>query len=111
MRIEAFYTGLKSANYAVEKLKSNGFNNSAVDLNDNYIDFDNYKYNFSDVIINSGGFSDNSYKPTAINSSGNFQDVLNSHYKVVINSNSVEEDIVRLKQLISETGGKLKTKI
>ncbi|MBP2031856.1 hypothetical protein J2Z42_000521 [Clostridium algifaecis] len=109
MRIEAYYNGLKSANYAVETLKNQGFNNSAVDLNDNYIDFDNYKYNFSDAIINSGGFSNNSYKSNTI-SSGGFQDIPNSSYKVVINSN-LTNDMAKLKQLILETGGKLKTKI
>lgn len=107
MRIEAYYNGIKNANSAVNKLKSEGFNNSAVDLNDKYIDFEDYKYNFSDAIINSGSFSNNSYSSNDISDGmGNLSDVLNSSYKVVVNTDS-DETIDRLKSLIYETGGVL----
>ncbi|MBV4419503.1 hypothetical protein KM800_09175 [Clostridium tyrobutyricum] len=105
MRIEAYYNGIKNANNAVDQFKSAGFNDSAVDLNDKYIDFENYTYNFSDAITSSHSFSNSSYIPNNVGDGmGSLNDVLNSNYKVVINTDS-DEKIDRLKTLIYETGG------
>lgn len=111
MRIEIYYSGIKSANDAVERFKNEGFNNSAVDLNDNYIDFNNYKYNFSDAIINSGTFSNDIGKTSYMSYGlGNSHDILNSNYKVIVNINSIdsENEINIIKKIASETGGNFK---
>ncbi|WP_446899655.1 hypothetical protein ACSVC9_07170 [Clostridium sp. LBM24168] len=114
MRVEIYYNGIKNARNAAEKFKSEGFNNSAVDLNDSYIDFDNYKYNFSDAIINSGTFSGTNNKSSELsNGMGSFHDVLNSNYKVVVttNSSSSQDETDKLKKIAEETGGNLKITI
>lgn len=114
MRIEIYYNGLKNANNAVESFKTAGFNNSAVDLYDNYIDFENYKYSFSDALSSTGTFSDNSKKVYQMSGGmGNFHDILNSNYKVVVNTNSSlsNNDMERLKRIVAETGGNLKITI
>ncbi|MCH3963817.1 MAG: hypothetical protein LKE46_06045 [Clostridium sp.] len=112
MRVEIYYNGIKNARDAAEKFRNEGFSNSAVDLNDSYIDFDNHEYNFSDAIINSGVFSDN--RSSKLGSGmGSFHDVLNSNYKVVVNidsSNSYDE-LDKLKKVIEETGGNLRITI
>ncbi|WP_416176429.1 hypothetical protein [Clostridium sp.] len=114
MRIEIYYNGIKNANDALERFKNEGFTNSAVDLNDNYIDFDNYEYSFSNAISSKGVFSDNEQKSfQASDGMGNFSDVLTSSYKVVVNTDPLysEDKIKNLKKIIEETGGNLKTTI
>jgi hypothetical protein len=92
MRIEIYYKGIKNANEAVKKLKSEGFNNTTVDLNDNYIDplssDSDFGINFSNV-INSSGVSYTSSGRTLPSTSpmisgfGTFRDIENTSYKVL----------------------------
>ena len=118
MRIEIYYKGIKNANEAVKKLKSEGFNNTAVDLNDNYIDplssNSDFGINFSNV-INSSGVSYTSSGRTLPSTSpmisgfGSFRDLENTSYKVIVNSNSLDNE--KLKETIKKTGGKIKNYI
>lgn len=121
MRIEAYYSGIKNANDAVNILKGEGFSNSVVDLNDHYVDFDNSSLgfpgsetatSFSAMIMNSGGFIDDPSKRAMAAASpmasgmGSFQEIADINYKVIINSDS--NDFGKIKQIIKETGGEFK---
>jgi translation elongation factor EF-Ts len=118
MRIEIYYKGIKKANEAVKKLKSEGFSHTAVDLNDNYIDplssNSDFGINFSNV-INSSGVSYTSSGRTLPSTSpmisgfGSFRDLENTSYKVIVNSNSLDNE--KLKETIKKTGGKIKNYI
>ncbi|OAA95032.1 hypothetical protein [Clostridium coskatii] len=118
MRIEIYYKGIKNANEAVKELKNEGFSNTAVDLNDNYIDplsaNSDFGINFSNV-INSSGVSYTSSGRTLPSTSpmisgfGSFRDLENTSYKVIVNSNSLDNE--KLKETIKKTGGKIKSYI
>lgn len=115
MRIEIYYKGIKNANEAVTELKNQGFNNTAVDLNDNYIDPLNsnsdLSINFSNVLNSSGVFyasggNNLPYINSTTSSFGSFKDIENTFYKVIVHSNSSDNE--KLKEIIKSTGGKIK---
>ncbi|MEY8000037.1 hypothetical protein AB8U03_07465 [Clostridium sp. Mt-5] len=120
MRIEIYYNGIKNANNAMEKLKNAGFNNTAVDLNDNYIDLYNSNsglgsgINFSNIINSEGSIRNSSQKvldsgSPMLGGFGNLREIEDTNYKVIINSDSFDSQ--KLKEIIRETGGQIKNSI
>lgn len=121
MRVEGFFSGIKNANKAVEKLKISGFGNSRVDLNEHYIL--NTKHspkivgtknnvNLSSLILNTDDFASediNSPLKAAspmVSGMGNFEEVSNINYKVVVETD--ERDSVKVSNIIKELGGDLR---
>jgi hypothetical protein len=98
MKLEAFFSGIKNANEAVEKLRQSGFNSFA-DINDHYMINNNVETNFpgnentpslSDLVLRSGDASEVSDKSPLIAASpmvsgmGRFEEVMDINYKVVV---------------------------
>ncbi len=119
MKIEAYFTGIKNANNAVGKLKSEGFKNSVVDLNDHYVEYNNTEArtpngspNLSSLVMNSGELpEDISKRPLTaaspmVSGMGNFEEITDINYKVTINLDSKDED--NAKRIIKDMGGNLK---
>ncbi|NMM64783.1 hypothetical protein HBE96_19435 [Clostridium sp. P21] len=120
MKIEAFFSGIKNANTAVEKLKAEGFNKSVVDLNDHYVEYNdrnnppkaiNEAETLSSLVINSGGLSDDVSKgPLAaaspmVSGMGGFEEITDVNYKVIVNLD--EKDAGKAKDIIKSIGGDL----
>ncbi|AKA72411.1 hypothetical protein [Clostridium scatologenes] len=120
MKIEAFFSGIKNANSAVEKLKSEGFNKSVVDLNDHYVEYNdrndppkaiNEAETLSSLVINSGGLSDDPSKRPLVAASpmvsgmGGFEEITDVNYRVIINLD--EKDADKAKDIIKNAGGDL----
>lgn len=119
MKIEAYFSGIRNANEAVEKLKIKGFNNAVVDLNDhtvNYNSEDTLKgitaNSLSSVVINSGNTSDDITKRPLLAASpmasgmGSFEEITDINYKVILDIDS--NDINKAKEIITSLGGDLK---
>ena len=120
MRIEIYYNGIKNANNAMKKLKNAGFRNTAVDLNDNYIDLYNSNsglgsgINFSNIINSEGSVRNSSQKvldsgSPMLGGFGNSREIEDTNYKVIINSDLLDSQ--KLKEIIRETGGQIKNSI
>lgn len=120
MKIEAFFSGIKNANSAVEKLKSEGFNKSVVDLNDHYVEYNNRNdppkaineaETLSSLVLNSGGLSDDvSKRPLAaaspmVSGMGGFEEITDVNYRVIVNLD--EKDADKAKDIIKSAGGDL----
>lgn len=119
MKIEAYFTGIKNANKAVEQLKNSGFTNSVVDINDHYIDYNSGVRpilpgnegapNLSSMVLNSGeNVDDPSKKPLGaaspmVSGMGGFEELTDINYKVIVNLD--EKDESRAKEVIGEMGG------
>lgn len=122
MKIEGYFSGIKNANEAVEKLKSAGFNNSIRDINDHYVEFNNGIQarlpgtedapNLSSLVLNSGEhIEDPSKRPLdaaspMVSGMGGFEEIMDVNYKVVVNIDS--EDVEKAKQIIKSMGGDLR---
>lgn len=120
MKIEAYFSGIKNANSAVEKLKTEGFNNSVVDLNDHYVEYNsptaktaiNETSNLSSIIMNSGELSEDVTKRPLVAASpmvsgmGSFKEITDINYKVIINLD--EKDADKAKDIIKNVGGDFK---
>lgn len=120
MEIEAYFSGIKNANGAVEKLKLEGFNNAVVDLNQHTINYNNTKdtlkgitaYSISSVVMNSENTSDDITKGPLLAASpmasgmGNFEEIADINYKVILNIDS--KDLDKVKRIISSHGGDFK---
>lgn len=120
MKIEAYFSGIKNANSAVEKLRSEGFNKSIVDLNDHYVEYNdrndppkaiNEAETLSSLVLNSGGLSDDASKrPLAaaspmVSGMGGFEEITDVNYRVVVNLD--EKDAGKAKDIIKNAGGDL----
>ena len=121
MKIEGFFSGIKNANVAVEKLKNAGYANSKVDLNDHYISDMHHSPrlpgtetcpNLSSLVLNTGDFkSDDS--PSAIKAAspmvsgmGGFEEITDINYKVTVESDDANARDV--KNIIKKLGGDFK---
>lgn len=92
MKIEGYFNGIKTANEAAESLKSNGFINAFVDINDNQNDVYWQLGNglLSSVSFMSGGI-------------GGLQEVPTISYRVVVETSAENAEYV--KNLINRLGG------
>jgi hypothetical protein len=120
MKIEAYFSGIKNANSAVEKLKTEGFDNSVVDLNDHYVEYNsetaktaiNDTSNLSSIVMNSGELSEDFTKrPLAaaspmVSGMGGFEEITDTNYKVIVNLD--EKDSDKAKDIIKNVGGDFK---
>lgn len=122
MKIEAYFTGIKNANEAVNKLKNAGFNNSVVDINDHYVEYNTGSMtvlpgtenapNLSSLVLNSGPYlEDPSKKPLnaanpMVSGMGGFEEITDVNYRVVVNLD--DADIDKAKDIINNMGGDLK---
>jgi hypothetical protein len=121
MKIECFFSGIKNANEAVQKLKNSGFNNAVVDLNDHYNISTNreqratdsrHNPSLSSLIFTSGAGidTDGESSPLAaaspmVSGMGSFEEITDINYKVILN---VEEaNIENAKQILKDCGGDL----
>ena len=121
MKIECFFSGIKNANTAVQKLKNSGFNNAIVDLNDHFnISTDKeqraidsrHNPSLSHLIFTSGAGIDTDGSPSPLAAAspmasgmGNFEELTDVNYKVIID---VEEcNIENVKQILKDCGGDL----
>ncbi|MEA4826128.1 MAG: hypothetical protein VB130_05795 [Clostridium sp.] len=122
MQIECFFSGIKNANLAVDNLKNSGFHNSIVDLNEHYnLDSNSEQRlpgsetapNLSGLVLNSGDV-DNYRKPSPLAAAspmasgmGNFEELTDINYKVVVETDS-DEDKKQIEEILKNCGGDLK---
>jgi hypothetical protein len=122
MKIEGFFSGIKNANEAVERLRNAGYKNSYADINEHYIVNNNVDTNFpgnentpslSDLVLRSGDPSEVSDKAPLIAASpmvsgmGRFEEVMDVNYKVVTNVN--DGDSTAVSKIIQDMGGTLES--
>lgn len=122
MKIEGFFSGIKNANEAVEKLKSLGFKNAYADINEHYMPSNNVETNFpgnentpslSDLVLRSGEPSEVSDKAPLIAASpmvsgmGTFEEVMDINYKVTADVS--EDDTQRAGEIMKSMGGTLRS--
>jgi hypothetical protein len=120
MKVEGFFSGIKNANKAVEKLRQAGFNNSYADINEHYMVHNNMETNLpgsentpslSDLVLKSGDPSEFSDKSPLIAASpmvsgmGRFEEVMDVNYKVVANVS--DNDKENVSEIIRSMGGDL----
>lgn len=120
MRVIGYFSGIKAANKAVDKLKSSGFDNAVADINDHYIGNRNIERNIigtenneslSDLVLNSG--SDNidiSKAPLAaaspmVSGYGRFEEITDINYSVIVECE--KEELDKAKDIVSQMGGEL----
>ncbi len=121
MKIEGFFSGIKNANEAVEKLRQSGFNSYA-DINEHYMINNNVDTNFpgnentpslSDLVLRSGDSSEVTDKAPLIAASpmvsgmGNFEEVMDVNYKVVVNVD--ETNKASAEDILKSMGGELES--
>lgn len=121
MKIEGFFSTIKNANEAVERLRQAGYNSFA-DINEHYTTNKNVETNFpgnentpslSDLVLRSGESSEVTDKSPLIAASpmvsgmGDFEEVMDVNYKVVVNADENNEDAVS--EIIKSSGGDLQS--
>ena len=122
MKIEAYFSGIKNANEAVEKLKGAGFNNSVSDINDHYLEYntglsavlpgDENTPNLSSLVLNSGpSIEDPSKRPLnaaspMVSGMGSFEEIEDVNYRVIVNLDENDENKAR--EIIKQMGGDFK---
>ena len=116
MKIEAYFSGIKNANEAVEKLKSAGFNNSVADINDHYLEYntglsavlpgDENSPTLSSLVLNSGPYiEDPSKRPLnaaspMVSGMGGFEEIEDVNYRVIVNLD--ENDKIKQEKLLKK---------
>jgi len=122
MKIEAYFSGIKNANEAVQQLKNAGFNKCVADINDHYVEFNTgvnpvlpgneNAPNLSSLVLNSGPYAeDPSKRPInaanpMVSGMGGFEEITDTNYRVTVDLDDADED--RVKGIISSMGGDLK---
>jgi hypothetical protein len=122
MIVEGFFSNIRTANEAVGKLKSSGFDKAIVDINDHYIDDRNVKTNLpgtetspslSGLILKSDThIVDRSKAPLAaaspmVSGMGYFEEIADINCKVSVESE--EKDSDRARQIIKSMGGDIES--
>lgn len=92
MKIEGYFHGIKTANEAADSLRSNGFNNAFVDINDNRNDA---YWQLGNGLLSSVSFMSSGM--------GGFQQVPTISYRVVVETRA--ENVEYAKNLINSLGG------
>lgn len=122
MKIEAYFGGIKAANEAAAKLKSQGFNNAIVDINDHYEDFNSgvrpilpgneNAPTLSRMVLNTGPYSEDPTKgplnaaSPMVSGMGGFEEITDINYRLTMNA--PENEVEKAKDTIKELGGTLK---
>lgn len=122
MKLEAYFSGIKNANEAVQNLKNAGYNHAVADINDHYVEFNNGTHtvlpgtedapNLSSMVLSSGPLiEDPSKRPLnvanpMVSGMGGFEEITDVNYKVIVNIN--EKDSENVKQIIKQMGGDFK---
>jgi hypothetical protein len=120
MKIEGYFSGIKNANTAVEKLKGAGYSDVVSDLNEHYsIRSDNFTNpgkgrnpsSLSSLILDASGSLGGQDNGPALAASpmasgmGNFEEIADVNYKVIVEAEG--KDAERVKGMISDLGGTL----
>lgn len=118
MKITTYFSNLKSANEAVEKLKSEGIKNAYVDANDHYTNIMNaqtnlpgasFGENLSNLVLNSGDNNiDQDVSPlTAANpmvsGMGNTEEITDINCSVHVEAD--DDNLNTVKNIIKDMGG------
>lgn len=120
MKVQGFFSGIKNANEAVKKLKSEGFEDSKVDLNDHYVSSLHRSprvagaengSNLSSLVLDAENYrSDDS--PSAIKAAspmvsgmGSFEEIADINYKVIVQTD--DKNVEKVKSIIKNIGGDL----
>ncbi|MCX7710691.1 MAG: hypothetical protein N2484_12695 [Clostridia bacterium] len=122
MKIEAFFSEMKTANEAVKKLKEAGFENAYVDMNDHYIDDRNVETNLAGTEMSTSltglvlqsdshgigkGKSPLNGASPMVSGFGRFEEVADIACKVIVDVK--ESDSSKVKSLMQELGGSLES--
>lgn len=121
MKIEGYFSGIKSANETVEVLKKVGIKDAVADINDHYTGNDNPGRNnpgtdsstnslASLVLRSDEPLSDPRLGPLAaanpmVSGMGGFEEIADVNYKVIVNTDSENEE--KVKQIMKKMGGDL----
>ena len=119
MKIESYFSGIKNANIAVEKLKREGFTKAYSDINSHD--------SINNVVAKEGGVLNSSSLSGIVLSSSNtlytteqgplaaaspmasgmggFDEIADVNYKVIVDAD--EKEVIRAKQIIKDLGGDL----
>lgn len=122
MKIEAYFSGIKAANKAVEQLKNAGLKEAVADLNDHYIVDNNPgtnrpgtdigARNLSSYVLNTDESLNDPRKGPLLAASpmvsgmGGFEEIADVNYRVTV---TVEEDNAdKARQILAQSGGDLR---
>ncbi|MBC8061211.1 MAG: hypothetical protein H7Y18_11160 [Clostridiaceae bacterium] len=120
MKIEGYFSGIKNANIAVEKLKKAGYLKTVSDLNEHYsVRSNNFVQSgraqnpssLSSLVLDvSGSLGDPDKGPLLAASPmasgmGNFKEIADVNYKVIVEADDKEGE--NIKGIISDMGGTL----
>ena len=116
MKIERYFSGIKDANSAVEKLKAEGYLRAISDLNEHYNSTNNTSSNpsgtmnassISSIVLNSGDSNKGPLLASSpmVSGMGNFEEIADINYKVTVEAEDKEKS--HIKEIIIEMGGTL----
>lgn len=119
MKIQGYFRGIKSAHEAAERLRSAGFGNVIVDINDHYEANNNIQTNvpgtentpnLSSLVMHSGDIDDDAASPLAaanpmVSGMGGFEEITDINYRIIVDAGTNKEQ--RVKDIINECGGEL----
>lgn len=119
MKIEGFFSNIKTANEVVSKLKSEGYNQAFVDINEHYTNAYSERgflgtediSTLSEAVLGSGnnrGQSVNSPLAAAspmVSGMGGFEEIASINCKVVVDVGNKDDKAA--KKIISDMGGEL----
>lgn len=123
MKVEGFFSGIKNANEAVQKLKEEGFENSKADLNDHYVSTMHHSpriagaengSNLSSIVIDTDNFrsDENASALRAaspmVSGMGGFEEIADINYKVIVETE--DKSVDRVKDIIKNIGGDLQNR-
>jgi hypothetical protein len=122
MRIEGYFSKIRTASETVQKLKESGFKEAFVDLNDHYNENRNVKTNLpgtetsvslSGLVLGSNAYGIerdkaplNAASPM-VSGMGNFEEIADVNCRVIVESG--EGDINLIKKILQEHGGDLES--
>ncbi len=122
MKIEGFFSNIKTANETVAKLKESGFSKAFIDMNEHYRDDRNVETNLpgtetsvslSGLVLESGSYGEIRDKAPLeadspmVSGFGKFEEVADTNCRVIVESGEGQED--RIKQIIKDMGGELES--
>jgi len=120
MKIVGYFSNTKTANDTLQKLKSEGFDKTRIDMNEHYIDDLNVQTNLPGteagpsllglIIESDAHVIDASKAPLTaadpmVSGMGNFDEIADVNCRVIVEDDGKNAD--RIKQLIKEGGGDL----
>ncbi|MDF2505683.1 MULTISPECIES: hypothetical protein [Clostridium] len=118
MKVQGFFSGIKNANEAVEKLKSEGFQNTTVDLNEHYLSTMHRSprvagakngASLSSLVLDTENYRSDDAGSAAkaaspmVSGMGSFEEIANINYKVVVETEN--KNVEKAKSIIKDIGG------